>query len=84
MPQPRAAVEKAWASSGHHVILTVWKASHMDQKYFLCSDVNFSRRRPDAGESPTAHRPRESLRTLAGLQAIACFRQLAAATPTPP
>ncbi|MFW6691163.1 lytic polysaccharide monooxygenase [Streptomyces sp. MAR4 CNX-425] len=27
--------------SGHHVVLTVWKASHMDQKYFLCSDVNF-------------------------------------------
>ncbi|GAA2117645.1 lytic polysaccharide monooxygenase [Kitasatospora saccharophila] len=27
--------------SGRHVVLTVWKASHMDQKYFLCSDVNF-------------------------------------------
>jgi lytic cellulose monooxygenase (C4-dehydrogenating) len=28
--------------SGHHVIVTVWKASHMDQTYFLCSDVNFT------------------------------------------
>ncbi|MFJ8807098.1 lytic polysaccharide monooxygenase [Streptomyces sp. NPDC102490] len=28
--------------SGRHVVVTVWKASHMDQKYFLCSDVNFS------------------------------------------
>ncbi|MGQ4353077.1 lytic polysaccharide monooxygenase [Streptomyces drozdowiczii] len=27
--------------SGRHVVVTVWKASHMDQKYFLCSDVNF-------------------------------------------
>jgi chitin-binding protein len=27
--------------SGRHVIVTIWKASHMDQKYFLCSDVNF-------------------------------------------
>ncbi|MGW0549596.1 lytic polysaccharide monooxygenase [Streptomyces altiplanensis] len=28
--------------TGRHVVVTVWKASHMDQKYFLCSDVNFS------------------------------------------
>jgi chitin-binding protein len=28
--------------SGRHVVVTVWKASHMDQKYFLCSDVTFS------------------------------------------
>ena len=27
--------------SGRHVVVTVWKASHMDQKYFLCSDVDF-------------------------------------------
>jgi chitin-binding protein len=27
--------------NGRHVVVTVWKASHMDQKYFLCSDVNF-------------------------------------------
>ncbi|MFI1371099.1 lytic polysaccharide monooxygenase [Streptomyces longwoodensis] len=28
--------------SGRHVVVTVWKASHMDQKYFLCSDVTFN------------------------------------------
>ncbi|MET7292953.1 lytic polysaccharide monooxygenase auxiliary activity family 9 protein [Streptomyces griseoloalbus] len=28
--------------SGRHVVYTVWQASHMDQTYFLCSDVNFS------------------------------------------
>ncbi|NYI03739.1 lytic polysaccharide monooxygenase auxiliary activity family 9 protein [Allostreptomyces psammosilenae] len=27
--------------SGRHVVVTVWQASHMDQKYFLCSDVSF-------------------------------------------
>ncbi|HEX4814613.1 MAG TPA: lytic polysaccharide monooxygenase [Nonomuraea sp.] len=28
--------------TGRHVIYTVWKASHMDQTYYICSDVNFS------------------------------------------
>jgi chitin-binding protein len=28
--------------SGRAVIYTVWQASHMDQTYFLCSDVNFT------------------------------------------
>ncbi|MCX2970111.1 MULTISPECIES: lytic polysaccharide monooxygenase auxiliary activity family 9 protein [Streptomyces] len=28
--------------NGRHVVVTVWKASHMDQKYFLCSDVDFN------------------------------------------
>jgi chitin-binding protein len=27
--------------SGHHVVFTIWQASHMDQAYYLCSDVNF-------------------------------------------
>ncbi|MFC5852051.1 lytic polysaccharide monooxygenase [Streptomyces chlorus] len=27
--------------SGHHVVCTIWQASHMDQTYFPCSDVNF-------------------------------------------
>ncbi|MBO8200770.1 lytic polysaccharide monooxygenase auxiliary activity family 9 protein [Streptomyces smyrnaeus] len=26
---------------GRHVVYTIWKASHMDQTYYLCSDVNF-------------------------------------------
>jgi lytic cellulose monooxygenase (C4-dehydrogenating) len=28
--------------TGRHVIYTIWKASHMDQTYYICSDVNFS------------------------------------------
>lgn len=27
--------------SGRHVIFTIWQASHQDQAYYLCSDVNF-------------------------------------------
>ncbi|HZG07185.1 MAG TPA: lytic polysaccharide monooxygenase auxiliary activity family 9 protein [Streptomyces sp.] len=27
---------------GHHVVYTIWQASHMDQSYYICSDVNFS------------------------------------------
>lgn len=27
--------------TGRHVVYTIWKASHMDQTYYLCSDVNF-------------------------------------------
>ncbi|WP_285498063.1 lytic polysaccharide monooxygenase auxiliary activity family 9 protein [Actinomadura sp. NBRC 104425] len=27
--------------SGRHVVYTIWKASHMDQTYYFCSDVNF-------------------------------------------
>ncbi|GGL33626.1 lytic polysaccharide monooxygenase auxiliary activity family 9 protein [Planomonospora parontospora] len=28
--------------TGRHVVFTIWQASHMDQAYYLCSDVNFS------------------------------------------
>jgi chitin-binding protein len=28
--------------SGHHIVFTIWQASHMDQVYYLCSDVNFT------------------------------------------
>ncbi|MFG1946942.1 lytic polysaccharide monooxygenase [Nonomuraea sp. NPDC048826] len=28
--------------TGRHVIYTIWKASHMDQTYYFCSDVTFS------------------------------------------
>lgn len=27
--------------SGRHVIFTIWQASHMDQSFYFCSDVNF-------------------------------------------
>ncbi|WP_158854009.1 lytic polysaccharide monooxygenase auxiliary activity family 9 protein [Saccharothrix deserti] len=35
--------------TGHHVLFTVWKASHADQSYYACSDVNFT----DGGTGPT-------------------------------
>ncbi|MFI7089434.1 hypothetical protein ACIBUR_38330 [Streptomyces anulatus] len=28
--------------SGRHIVVTAWKAFHMDQKYFLCSNVTFN------------------------------------------
>jgi chitin-binding protein len=28
--------------TGHHVLYTVWQASHLDQSYYGCSDVNFT------------------------------------------
>ena len=27
--------------TGHHIVYTIWKASHADQIYFFCSDVTF-------------------------------------------
>ncbi|MCF6525234.1 lytic polysaccharide monooxygenase [Streptomyces sp. JJ36] len=27
--------------SGRHIVYTIWQASHMDQSYYICSDVNF-------------------------------------------
>ena len=27
---------------GHHIIFTIWQASHLDQAYMWCSDVNFT------------------------------------------
>ncbi|KAB8165232.1 cellulose-binding protein [Streptomyces sp. 3MP-14] len=27
--------------SGHHIVYTIWQASHSDQSYYICSDVNF-------------------------------------------
>ncbi|MEO3890431.1 lytic polysaccharide monooxygenase auxiliary activity family 9 protein [Nonomuraea sp. B5E05] len=28
--------------SGRHIVFTIWQASHMDQAYYICSDVTFS------------------------------------------
>lgn len=28
--------------TGHHIVYTIWQASHMDQSYYICSDVNFT------------------------------------------
>ncbi len=34
----------AGARTGRHVVYTIWQASHLDQSYYFCSDVNFSGR----------------------------------------
>ena len=31
----------AGSRTGRHVVFTIWQASHMDQAYYLCSDVIF-------------------------------------------
>jgi chitin-binding protein len=28
--------------SGRHIVYAIWQASHSDQSYYFCSDVNFS------------------------------------------
>ncbi|MFI7607562.1 lytic polysaccharide monooxygenase [Micromonospora sp. NPDC049366] len=28
--------------TGRHIVYTIWQASHLDQSYYLCSDVDFS------------------------------------------
>ena len=34
----------AGTRTGRHVVYTIWQASHMDQSYYFCSDVDFSGR----------------------------------------
>lgn len=34
-------VQTSGAYRGHHVVFTIWQASHLDQTYMWCSDVNF-------------------------------------------
>jgi lytic cellulose monooxygenase (C4-dehydrogenating) len=34
-------VQTSGAYKGHHVVFTIWQASHQDQTYMWCSDVNF-------------------------------------------
>ena len=34
----------AGSRTGRHVVYTIWQASHLDQPYYICSDVNFSGR----------------------------------------
>jgi len=40
-PQYQAQVD-AGTRTGRHVIYTIWQASHLDQSYYLCSDVIFT------------------------------------------
>ncbi|MFG2039643.1 lytic polysaccharide monooxygenase [Dactylosporangium sp. NPDC048998] len=44
----------AGTRTGRHVIYTIWQASHMDQSYYLCSDVIFTGQGGGASGSPSA------------------------------
>ncbi|MFI9815886.1 lytic polysaccharide monooxygenase auxiliary activity family 9 protein [Saccharothrix variisporea] len=39
--------------SGHHVLFTVWQASHLDQSYYACSDVTFTEGGTTTTTTPT-------------------------------
>jgi lytic cellulose monooxygenase (C4-dehydrogenating) len=43
--------------SGPHIVLTLWKAGHADQMYYLCSDVNFTGAGGGGTPTPTTTRP---------------------------
>ncbi|MFC6082661.1 lytic polysaccharide monooxygenase auxiliary activity family 9 protein [Sphaerisporangium aureirubrum] len=38
--------------TGRHIVYTLWQASHLDQSYYFCSDVNFT-----GGQTPPRPRP---------------------------
>ncbi|WP_432457540.1 lytic polysaccharide monooxygenase [Cellulomonas iranensis] len=41
--------------TGHHVVFTIWQASHLDQPYYQCSDVTFGgTTTPTPTPTPTA------------------------------
>ncbi|MCC2322192.1 lytic polysaccharide monooxygenase auxiliary activity family 9 protein [Cellulomonas xiejunii] len=42
--------------TGHHVVFTIWQASHLDQPYYQCSDVQFGGG-GDPGPNPTTPAP---------------------------
>jgi chitin-binding protein len=39
--------------SGRHIVYAIWQASHSDQSYYFCSDVNFGGSQPTTGNPPT-------------------------------
>ncbi|GAB3979779.1 lytic polysaccharide monooxygenase [Plantactinospora veratri] len=39
--------------SGRHIVFVIWKASHADQNYYWCSDVNFGGSNPQPTATPT-------------------------------
>ncbi|GAA3303528.1 lytic polysaccharide monooxygenase [Dactylosporangium vinaceum] len=51
-PQYQAQVD-AGTRTGRHVVYTIWQASHLDQSYYLCSDVIFTGQGGSTG-SPSA------------------------------
>ncbi|BCB90130.1 chitin-binding protein [Phytohabitans suffuscus] len=49
--------------TGRHVVYTIWQASHLDQPYYLCSDVIFGAAAPTRPRRrPRRRRPRRARR----------------------
>lgn len=56
-PEPEGGVSiqvpaSAPGRAGRHIVYTIWQASHMDQSYYLCSDVFFGDA-PEPTPTPT-------------------------------
>ncbi|MFV2020671.1 lytic polysaccharide monooxygenase auxiliary activity family 9 protein [Micromonospora sp. LOL_023] len=43
--------------TGRHMVYTIWQASHMDQSYYFCSDVNFGGSNPPPTTAPPTTPP---------------------------
>ncbi|MFY1649354.1 lytic polysaccharide monooxygenase auxiliary activity family 9 protein [Solwaraspora sp. WMMB762] len=43
--------------SGRHMVYTIWQASHFDQSYYFCSDVNFGGSNPPPTTAPPTTPP---------------------------
>lgn len=42
-PQNNTVIDvDAGDRTGRHIVYTIWQASHLDQSYYFCSDVNFT------------------------------------------
>ncbi|MGI5243561.1 lytic polysaccharide monooxygenase [Dactylosporangium sp. CA-139066] len=69
----------AGTRTGRHVIYTIWQASHLDQSYYLCSDVIFTGQgggtspsvSPSASKSPSKS-PSPSVPPSASVPGAAC------------
>ncbi len=40
--------------TGRHLVYTIWQASHLDQSYYLCSDVTFGGGGPTGSPTPSS------------------------------
>ncbi|WP_342447641.1 lytic polysaccharide monooxygenase [Micromonospora sp. S4605] len=40
-PSLRIPLGRRGCQTGHHIVFVIWQASHLDQAYMWCSDVDF-------------------------------------------
>ncbi|QQQ73682.1 lytic polysaccharide monooxygenase [Saccharothrix sp. 6-C] len=58
--------------TGHHVLFTVWQASHLDQSYYACSDVNFTGGGTTTTTTPTSTTTTTTTTTTGGNPSAGC------------